>query len=107
MQGLSLLDAAAGRAPLARDAVFGEIFTHDAAELEKPVLSMTHRWVRTGDLKLIFPQPGQGEPELYDVKQDPAEQHNLAAIRGDDVQRLRGRIEQWWTQLHSAPASGG
>ena len=105
MRGTSLLDAAAGKAALARDAVFGEIFTHDAAELDKPVLSMTHRWTRVGDLKLIQPQAGQGEVELYDLKADPTEQRNLAAERGNDVQRLRGRIEQWWTKLHP-PAAG-
>jgi uncharacterized sulfatase len=53
MQGLSLLDVAGGaEKSLPRDAVFGEIFTHDAASLDKPELSMTHRWVRQGDLKL-------------------------------------------------------
>ncbi|HEV2293389.1 MAG TPA: sulfatase [Tepidisphaeraceae bacterium] len=105
MQGLSLLEAAAGKAPLPRDAVFGEIFTHDAVELDKPVLSMTHRWARVGHLKLVQPRSGNAEPELYDLQADPTEQRNLAADRPEDVQRLRGRIEQWWSQLHPPRAA--
>src|SRR3712207_7032017 len=45
MQGLSLLPVATGREPrLPRDAVFGEIFQHTAADTDEPSLSLTHRW---------------------------------------------------------------
>jgi uncharacterized sulfatase len=100
MPGLNLLDRAAGGDPLPRDAVFGEIFTHDAAFLDKPQLSLTHLWVRVGDLKLIQPQDGKAQVELYDLRQDPTEQHNLAAAREDDVKRLRSRLNEWWSALH-------
>jgi uncharacterized sulfatase len=102
MQGLDLLGVATGaQQKLARDAVFGEIFTHDAKVLDKPVLSMTHRWVRQGDLKLILPQPGQpGEPQLFDLKADPGEKTDLSSQRPDDVKRLKDAIDAWWVRLH-------
>jgi arylsulfatase A-like enzyme len=103
MQGLSLLDVAGGvEKSLPRDAVFGEIFTHDAASLDKPELSMTHRWVRQGDLKLILPQDPQAQPQLFDIEADPREKNDLSAERRDDVNRLRALIEKWWTSIHAA-----
>ena len=49
-----------------------------------------HRAVRVGDWKLVA---AAGEPwELYDLKTDRAEQHNLAAARPDKVKEL----EQAW-----------
>ena len=97
MQGLSLLDVATGKEKsLQRDAVFGEIFTHDAASLDQPELSMTHRWVRQGDLKLIVPQDPCASGMLFDIKADPHEQTDLAPQRPDDVQRLVAVIEKWW-----------
>ncbi len=102
MQGKSLLDVATGKEKsIGRDAVYGEIFTHDAAALDKPELSMTHRWIRQGDWKLILPQPGiAGGPQLFNVKDDPMEKNDLAAQRVEDVQRLRAAIEKWWGTMH-------
>jgi uncharacterized sulfatase len=95
MEGLSLLPVATGREPrLSRDAVFGEIFEHTAADVGEPALSLTHRWVRAGDWKLIVPE--RGGPELYDVKNDPAEERDRAAERPDDVARLRRQLDAWW-----------
>jgi len=104
MQGVSLLDVAMGKEKsLARDAVYGEIFTHDAAALDKPELSMTHRWIRQGDWKLILPQAGvAGPPQLFNIKEDPTETNDLAAKRGDEVQRLRAALEKWWGAMHPA-----
>ena len=98
MPGLNLLDAAAGKGPLKRDAVFGEIFTHTAVDLERPSLSLTNRWVRRGDLKLItFEAAGERKPpELYDLRRDPFEKENLSAERPDDVTDLLQRLDAWW-----------
>jgi arylsulfatase A-like enzyme len=98
--GVNLLGRASGGPPLPRDAVFGEIFTHDAAALDKPELSLTHKWVRHGDLKLIMPESPDADPELYNIATDPYEQTNLAADSPEVVQRLRDRIRQWWAALH-------
>ena len=101
MQGVSLLDVAAGKVEtLSRDAVFGEIFTHDAASLDEPQLSLTHRWVRQGDLKLIVPQDPNAPPQLFNIAADPREEADLASQRPADVERLRKRIEQWWDSIH-------
>lgn len=95
MQGLSLLPVASGReAGLPRDAVFGEIFEHTAVDAGEPALSLTHRWVRAGEWKLIVPE--RGEPELYDLESDPAEEHDQAQGRAPDVARLRERLDAWW-----------
>ena len=103
MQGVSLLDVATGKSEkLSRDAVFGEIFTHDAASLDEPELSLTHLWIRQGDWKLIVPQPGveESEPRLFNITEDPTEQTDLASQREAEVRRLRDRLEQWWSVMH-------
>src|SRR5262249_30243510 len=94
MQGLSLLDVAAGKGRLKRDAVFGEIFLHTATDIEQPAVNLTDRWVRAGDWKLIVPV--KGKAELYNVKDDPFEKTDLAANREEDVTRLRQRLDAWW-----------
>jgi uncharacterized sulfatase len=92
MSGLNLLDRASGGPPLTRDAVVGEIFTHDAAAVDKPELSLTHKWIRSGNFKLIQPEPGGGEAELYNISNDPHETTDLAGSNADVVRRLRARL---------------
>ena len=38
-----------------RDAVFGEIFEHNAVDIHKPAANLQYRWVIDGDWKLIVP----------------------------------------------------
>jgi uncharacterized sulfatase len=102
MAGANLLDVAEGHGSLVRDAVFGEIFHHEAADLNNPQLSMTHRWVRQGDWKLIVPTEGNGKPQLFNLKDDPHEKNELAEQRPQDVERLRAALEKWWTGIHPA-----
>jgi uncharacterized sulfatase len=96
MPGLSLLEAAAGKGPLARDAVFGEIYLHTAVDLARPALNLTHRWVRAGDWKLISFEDSPTPPELYDVKADPFEEKDAAADQPEKVRELMARINAWW-----------
>src|SRR5258708_39910235 len=96
MPGLSLLETAAGNGPLARDAVFGEIYLHTAVDLARPAVNLTHRWVRAGDWKLISFEDGQTQPELYNVKADAFEQKNVAAEQPEKVRELMTRINAWW-----------
>lgn len=95
MAGLSLLPRAAGGEALKRDAVFGEIFVHTAIDIQKPALNLTHRWVRAGDWKLILDETNKSA-ELYDVKNDPHEERDLAAQQPERVKELTKRIERWW-----------
>jgi uncharacterized sulfatase len=96
MAGVSLLDVAAGKGGLRRDAVFGEIYVHTAVKLEDPRANLTHRWVRVGDWKLIEPVKGGGKPELYDLANDPLEKTNLVEKHPEVVERLRKRLAEAW-----------
>ena len=96
MTGLNLLDR---DAVAARPAVFGEIFTHNAVNIERPVTSLQYRWCVAGNMKLIVPQTAnepQATLELYDLSMDPREQHNRAADQPTEVARLRTILDHWW-----------
>jgi len=96
MPGLNLLETAAGKGPLKRDAVFGEIYLHTAVNVEQPSLNLTHRWARNGDWKLILFEDDKTPPELYNVKEDPLEEKNVARENSARVRELSERIETWW-----------
>jgi uncharacterized sulfatase len=96
MPGLPLLETAAGKDKLARDAVFGEIFVHTAVDIENPALNLTHRWVRSGDWKLISFEEEPVHAELYNVQADPFEERDLAVENPDKVEILQKRINAWW-----------
>jgi arylsulfatase A-like enzyme len=96
MRGLNLLDTAAGKGRLRRDAVFGEIYLHTAVNIDKPALNLTHRWVRQGDWKLILFQEEQGHKELYNLRRDPFEKDNLAEQHPEEIQALGKVLEKWW-----------
>ncbi len=56
--------------------------------------------VRTPQYQLVCTAPdGTRRWQLYDVKADPGEQHDLAATRPDVVQRLEADYDRWWTQI--------
>jgi len=97
MQGINLLDA---DARAARKAVFGEGFIHTARDTTRPGPNLRARWVREGPWKLIVPAKTDpefyGEPELYNLADDPFERTNLAAGHADRVQRLRRQLDAWW-----------
>jgi arylsulfatase A-like enzyme len=53
--------------------------------------------VRQGRWKLIVNrEKAPDKPELYDLSEDPAEQHNLAAKHPDVVDQLLPLMKQWW-----------
>jgi arylsulfatase A-like enzyme len=83
--GRSLVPAFAKDETIARDSLW---WLHDS-----------HRAVRVGDWKLVA---AKGEPwELYDLKTDRAEQHNLAAKMPEKVKEL----EQAWQKQTDAFAA--
>jgi arylsulfatase A-like enzyme len=77
-------------------AVFGEIFAHDVADIDDPSKSLLYRWVVMGRYKLIVPAKVGSEPELYDLLEDPAEKHDLAAKYPSRMSSLRALIDRWW-----------
>ena len=96
MQGIDLLDS---KAVKARKAIYGEIFTHNSADLAKPAASLRWRWMIEGDWKLIIPA-AQNEPtakvELYNLKKDPNEETDLAAKDDKRVTALTKKLDAWW-----------
>jgi uncharacterized sulfatase len=97
MAGIDLLDAAAREG---RHSLMGECFTHDILDLERPAASLRWRWIVDGDWKLIVPavqNEPDGEPELYNLANDPREERNLAGEKPQVVERLRGELDEWWT----------
>jgi len=96
MQGVNLLDT---EAPQRREAVFGEIFTHNAVKVNQPASSLRYRWCIRQEWKLIVPQAAN-EPDkqtqLYDIEADPHETKDLAPQQPERVKRLREKIGAWW-----------
>lgn len=96
LPGLDLRDEAA-RAK--RTGVFGECFTHNAVDIDRPASSLRWRWTVQGQAKLIVPCAAN-EPdavvELYDLASDPHETKNLASARPDEVAKLRKQLDEWW-----------
>jgi arylsulfatase A-like enzyme len=101
MPGVNLLDEQAVKS---RPAIFGECFTHNAVDLQKPSANLRWRWAVAGPWKLIVPDP-TNEPnesiELYDLAHDPHETKNVAGADADTVNRLRALLDAWWN-----PATG-
>jgi uncharacterized sulfatase len=95
MPGQNLLDVIAAGGKSERDAVFGEVFEHDVADIDDPAKGLLYRWCRRGDWKLIVPTGG-GKSELYDVAADPHETKDLAAAQPERVAELRRLIDGWW-----------
>jgi len=95
MTGVDLVAVAAGETK-AREAVYGEIFAHDVADVDDPSRSLLHRWLIRDQWKLIVPTKKDASPQLFDVVADPAERKDLAKQHPDRVQSLRAELDQWW-----------
>ena len=102
--GINLLPIARGGQPLNRHEVFGEIYLHDCVELGQPKLSVTHRWIRQDDWKLIVPTKSDAKPELYRVTEDPHEKQNLAHDHASRVADLQALLNQRWNPKEEGPS---
>lgn len=97
LPGINLLDE---RAVEGRDFVFGEIFEHNAVDIREPAKNLQSRWLRTGDWKLIVPNPMRVPHEpvaMYDLRTDPQEEQNLAEGHAELVEMMRKRMDEIWT----------
>lgn len=96
LPGVNLLD---NQALSKRSAIFGECFTHNAVDLDRPAANLRFRWMISSSDKLIVPD-AVNEPkaslELFDLASDPNEQTNLATKSPDRVKSLRTQLDHWW-----------
>ncbi len=103
MHGVNLFDS---QAIEQRRAIFGECFTHNAIDLEKPAANLRWRWAVSGRWKLIVPDP-RNEPkavvEVYDLSADPHETRNVAGVQPDVIARLRSEMDAWWNPAAAGP----
>ena len=107
LPGQNLLDVCRNQLP-AREAIFGEAFAHDIADIHAPTKSLLNTWCIEGRWKLLLHADGQVnryrnvhgsrplQPQLYDLLADPHETINRAEMYPEQVKRLQERIEQWW-----------
>jgi arylsulfatase A-like enzyme len=95
MHGLSLLDVAAHKGKLARQAVFGEIYEHTSSNLNRPAVDLCYLWVRKGDWKLILDTKTR-KTELYNLAKDPFEKDNRADSERERVAALTRAVEAWY-----------
>ncbi len=106
LPGLNLLANLQDGTPISRNAIFGESFAHDIADIENPQASLLYRWVIRDHSKLLLTYDGQpgkmkyppvgGQPQLFDLKADPHEHVNLAAKQPDVVKELRELLTNWY-----------
>lgn len=100
LPGLSLLPADQN-ALKERKYLFGEIFEHDVVDIDKPAAGLMYRWCldirepSTTLPKLILSADGKSA-EVFDVKTDPAEEHDLAKQEPERIKSLRRELDQWW-----------
>lgn len=106
LPGLNLLPHLEKETPIPRDAIFGESFAHDIADIQNPQASLLYRWVISGHLKLLLTYdgragkmkypPANAEPQLFDLESDPHEKINLATKNPEIVKQLTGMISDWY-----------
>jgi arylsulfatase A-like enzyme len=106
--GLDLLPYMESGEELPRDAIFGESFAHDIADIENPEASLLFRWCIQGDWKLLLTYDGEvnrnakvhprdeKRPQLFNLKNDPFETTNLAGQNPEIVAKLAKKIDDWW-----------
>ena len=108
LPGLNLLPNLETGAKIPREAIFGEGFAHDIADIDKPEASLLYRWCIEGRWKLLLTYDGEVNryksthprtekgPQLFDLLADPTEEKNVAADHPQVVARLAKKIADWY-----------
>jgi uncharacterized sulfatase len=103
LPGIDLLD---GKAVAARKTLFGECFTHNFNDLDRPEKNLRWRWIVEDQSKLILSNPSvekSGGVELYRLDADPQETTNLAASSPERVADLKQKLDRWWLPISDKP----
>ncbi len=108
LPGLNLWPNLKSGTAIERNAIFGEIFAHDIADIAKPEASLLCRWCIEGKWKLMLSYDGEATryihkyswigkgPQLFDLSADPHEKKNVAAEHPEVVARLAEKIAGWY-----------
>jgi len=108
LPGLDLLPLVRDDKSLEREAIFGEGFAHDIADIQDPQASLLYRWVIQDRWKLLLTYDGvvgryasshprtERRPQLFDLLDDPHETKNLAGEHPKVVAALATKIAGWW-----------
>jgi arylsulfatase A-like enzyme len=108
LPGYNLMPCLVSGEPTPRKDVFGEAFSHDVADIDEPEATLLYRWVIEDRWKLILTYDGELgraaryhvrndlRPQLYDLRDDPAETTNLATYHPELVKRLGDKLQAWW-----------
>lgn len=88
VDGVSLLPLLRGGGRLKRDTLYWH-YPH-----YHPGGATPYSAIRAGDLRLVEFQE-DSRVELYDLKEDPVESHDLAGAMPDKARELRTRLERW------------
>ena len=106
LPGLNLLPNLEQGTAIERDAIFGESFAHDIADVKNPEASLLYRWVIREHYKLLLTYDGRhfklkyppkdDQPQLFDLNADPHEKVNLAAKHPQMVKELSDLINNWY-----------
>jgi arylsulfatase A-like enzyme len=113
IQGLSFLPLLEGEDTQPRDAIFAEKTFHDCYDPMRCIRTRRFKYIRYFEKSSHHPFPGDivnggasrelgqiprsGIEELFDLEQDPNEEHNLAenSACGDVCQEMRTRLAGW------------
>jgi arylsulfatase A len=99
LDGISLASVFQGEAPPKRE----RLFWHFPCYVGKATPSSA---IREGDFKLIEFFENGGHVELYDLRQDPNEQQDLATTMPDKVKGMHQTLKAWQQATNAAIPSG-
>lgn len=95
--GVSLVPLLKGDGKLVREAIFWHFPHYSNHGMQSPGGA-----VRAGDYKLIE-YFENGTVQLFNLRSDPGEQHDLAREQPETVIRLRDLLRRWRKQVHAPP----
>ena len=117
LPGVDLWSSIQSGSSIGRDAIFGDCYAHDIADLDEPEASLMYLWCIQDRWKLILTYDGEvnryqivhprKDPiQLFDIVSDPHETRNLADQYPQVAARLKERIEDWYPLTQRKLVSG-